>query len=587
MKYKKTLSVILKKKLTLFKIQILIFKKKIKKLFYITILLNCFIYKINGQTCNFVSSYFGGTQQDEIKSVCVDANKNSYILGNTYSTDLPITIGKINDTHSGDYDAFLCKFDSCGILKWCTYFGTSSYDSGEKMTISNDGNIVFCGYTSGVTSHTTAGCFQTVNGGGYDCFITKINPNGNIIWSTYYGKNGGDFAFEIKVDNFNNVIIGGTTTSNNLYTTSSSFQQLKQANTDAFIARFDKNGQLKWCTYYGGNSSEDIHALSIDQNYNIIGIGGSYSTNLNTSLGAHQTINDGLLDGYIIKLDSNCTRVFSSYLGGSGIDDLWGNAIDVIGNIYISGHTTSTDFDLTLGAYQTTNNGNYDLFVSKFSPLGNLIISTLLGGSQNEVNTRMILSSPTEITLLGKSDSNDFPMIGSPIQPTKGVSYDAIISKLTTINLIPNWTSFYGGNGDEDTWDCVSINNSNFIFVGGSNSTNYPTSLAAYQSTLNMSIDGMFTKLNIGNLIPTSNNNLINSENDILIFPNPTKDKIKINSELDFAFSCYNLLGENVTNKVTYDDGNYINTSLLNNGVYFLIITTKYDTFTYKIIKEE
>ena len=212
--------------------------------------------KLNSQTCTLVSSYFGGTQQDEIKGVCIDNNKNSYLLGNTYSTDLPITIGKINDTNSGDFEAFLCKFDSCGILKWCTYFGTSAYDSGEKIALTNDGNIVFCGYTSGVTSHTTLGCFQPISGGGYDCFITKINPNGTIIWSTYFGKSGGDFAFEIKVDNYDNIIIGGTTTSPNLYTTASSFQQVKQANTDAFIARFDKNGQLKWSTYYGGNASE-------------------------------------------------------------------------------------------------------------------------------------------------------------------------------------------------------------------------------------------------------------------------------------------------------------------------------------------
>ena len=202
------------------------------KIIYLFIVSTLYTLKLNSQTCTLVSSYFGGTQQDEIKGVCIDNNKNSYLLGNTYSTDLPITIGKINDTNSGDFEAFLCKFDSCGILKWCTYFGTSAYDSGEKIALTNDGNIVFCGYTSGVTSHTTLGCFQPISGGGYDCFITKINPNGTIIWSTYFGKSGGDFAFEIKVDNYDNIIIGGTTTSPNLYTTASSFQQVKQANTE-------------------------------------------------------------------------------------------------------------------------------------------------------------------------------------------------------------------------------------------------------------------------------------------------------------------------------------------------------------------
>ena len=562
-------------------------KKKTSNLIYFIFFLHCTSFELNSQTCNYVSSYFGGIQKDEIKSVCVDLNKNSYILGNTYSTDLPVTPGKINDTHSGDYDAFLCKFDSCGILKWCTYFGTSAYDNGERIALTNDGNIVFCGFTSGVTSHTTLGCFQPSTGGGYDCFITKINPNGTIIWSTYFGKSGGDFAFEIKVDNFDNVIIGGTTTSINLYTTAASFQQIKEANTDAFISRFDKNGQLKWCTYYGGNGSEDIHALSIDQNYNIIGIGGSFSTNLSTSVGAYQTINDGLMDGYVIKLDSNCVRIFSTYIGGSGIDDLWGNTTDAIGNIYISGHTNSTDFDLTPGAYQTSNKGNYDTFVSKFSQTGNFLISTLIGGNLNDINTRMILTSTNEITLLGKTESNDFPMLGSPIQPTKGASYDAIIAKFTTLNLIPNWTSFYGGNADEDAWDCVTTSNSNFIFVGGSNSTNYPVSVAAYQPTLNISGDGIFTKLNFGNLIQTSNSNLIKSENENIIYPNPTQGKIKINSTLPYTVSCFNALGENLTSKISIIDENNINLDRLDNGIYYLTITTKNNLHTHRVIKTE
>lgn len=563
------------------------FKKKNNKLIYLIFFLHSTIFELNSQTCNYVSSYFGGIQKDEIKSVCVDLNKNSYILGNTYSTDLPITPGKINDTHSGDYDAFLCKFDSCGILKWCTYFGTSAYDNGEKIALTNDGNIVFCGYTSGVTSHTTLGCFQPSTGGGYDCFITKINPNGTIIWSTYFGKSGGDFAFEIKVDNFDNVIIGGTTTSSNLYTTAASFQQIKEANTDAFISRFDKNGQLKWCTYYGGNGSEDIHALSIDQNYNIIGIGGSFSTNLSTSVGAYQTINDGLMDGYVIKLDSNCVRIFSTYIGGSGIDDLWGNTTDAIGNIYISGHTNSTDFDLTPGAYQTSNKGNYDTFVSKFSQTGNFLISTLIGGNLNDINTRMILTSTNEITLLGKTESNDFPMLGSPIQPTKGASYDAIIAKFTTLNLMPNWTSFYGGNADEDAWDCVTTGNSNFIFVGGSNSTNYPISVAAYQPTLNISGDGIFTKLNFGNLIQTSNSNLIKSENENIIYPNPTQGKIKINSTLPYTISCFNSLGENISTEISIIDESNISLDRLDNGIYYLTITTKNNLHTHRVIKIE
>ena len=263
----------------------------LKSVFFLTIFLLVKAYLISQQTCSNFSTYFGGNQFDEIKSVCVDVNKNSYVIGNTYSNDLPVTLGLINDTASGNYDVFLAKFDSCGALIWSTYFGGIGYESAEKMEITHDGNIVFCGYTTSVTTPTTLGCFQPNNNGGYDCYLTKITPNGLIVWSTFFGKSGGDFAFDLKIDAVDNIIIGGTSTSTNLYTTPFSFQPNHKGNTDAFIARFSKNGLLKWCTYYGGAGSEDIHALAVDLNCNIIGVGESFSNNLNTSSTAFQSIN--------------------------------------------------------------------------------------------------------------------------------------------------------------------------------------------------------------------------------------------------------------------------------------------------------
>ena len=318
-----------------------------------------------------------------------------------------------------------------------------------------------------------------------------------------------------------------------------------------------------------------------------MGIGGSFSTNLSTSIGAHQSINDGLMDGYIIKLDSNCNRIFSSYLGGSAIDDLWGNTTDALGNIYLSGHTTSTDFDLTIGAYQTTNNGSNDWFISKFSATGAFLKSTLLGGSLNDINSRMVISGTNELTLIGKTESIDFPMIGTPYQPAKSASYDVAIAKLSTTNLTPFWTSFYGGNTDEDSWDLASFSTNNFIFVGGSNSTNYPISLSAYQPTLNISNDGVFTKLHVGNLIPTEVVEISNNETTIAAYPNPIKEIVYINSSLPYSFNCTTSIGENVTQKIIIIDKKSINIKLLENGIYFLTINTKLSSRTIKIIKEE
>jgi hypothetical protein len=523
--------------------------------------------------CRSFSTYFGGTQSDEIKSVVTDHNKNTYVAGNTYSTDLPVTPGLINDTHSGSYDGFIAKFDSCGSLLWSTYLGGANFDSAEKIALGTDGNILICGYTSSLNTFTTTGCFQATNNGGYDAFICKINPAGHLVWSTLFGMAGGDFAYDITVDKLNNISVGGTTTSTGLYTVAgTSFQVNLKGNTDAFIARFSPTGALKWCTYYGGNNSEDIHVVTTDANCHVIGAGGSFSTNLNTSAGAHQSLNEGSTDCYVIKLDSNGARVFSSYFGGSGLDDVWGVACDAASNIYLAGHTNSTDFDTTAGAYQTINKGFSDWFLSKWSPTGTLTSCTLFGGSQEERLGRMILSGPHELTLMGKTESNDVSMLGSSIQSTLAGTYDILLAKFDVDTMEPLWSSYYGGAQDEEGFDLVGYDGKFMCFAGSTNSPDFPVSSSPYQSTLNASVDGFLVKLDVGNLVTTG----FREQRAIsgpVAFPNPFSDIIYVKGAGIVATALYDLQGRNLSELVRSEDPRVLNTSVLAPGIYVLVIT--------------
>lgn len=560
-------------------------KSRFKTVFFLLASLVC----LNGkaQNCPSFSSYFGGTQSDEIKSVVVDENRNTYVLGNTYSADLPVTPGLINDSYSGSYDGFVAKFDSCGTLVWSTYTGGPNFDSGEKMILTTDGNLVFCGYTSSLGTFTTSGCFQSTHNGGYDCFITRIDPSGHLIWSTLFGKSGGDFAYDIAVDMKNNIIVGGTTTSTGLYTVpGTSFQVNLKGNTDAFITRFSPAGVLRWSTYYGGNNSEDIHVVITDNNCNVIGTGGSFSTNLNTSIGAHQPLNEGGVDGYVIKLDSNGARVFSSYIGGSDIDDVWGAACDADRNIYLAGHTNSIDFDTTTAAYQTVNKGLSDLHLTKWSPTGTLLQATLYGGSLNEHLGRMILSGPYELTLAGKTESTDIALSGSSTQPVIGGSYDVLLAKFNTSSLRPVWSTYYGGSTDEEVFDIANYHDRFVTFAGSSNSLDFPVSAAPYQAVLNNSVDGFLTKLDVGNLVPTG------LSEDLAIqgleaFPNPFSNIIRINSpEKDLLkISMYDVNGHDLYADVKTGNMAVLHTSALPSGIYLLIVTTSKGTRSFKMIR--
>ncbi len=552
--------------------------------FFIALLCVLSFYVTHAQSnCATFSTYFGGTQFDELKGVCVDANKNSYVIGNTYSSDFPITTGLIHDSNAGSYDVVLAKFDSCGVLIWSTYYGSANFDSGEKIALTSDGNLIITGYTSGVNTPTTPGCFQAQNNGGYDCFLAKVSANGFLIWSTYFGKSAGDFAFDVKVDAFDNIIIGGTTLSTNLYTTASSFQQLQKGNTDAFIARFSKFGQLKWCTYYGGNNNEDIHALAIDANFNILGVGETFSSNLSTSVGAFQNIKEGTNDAYIIKLDSNCQRIFSTYLGGNNSDDAWGVATDAQGQVYVAGHTSSTDFDVTSSVYQSANNGGFDWYVSKWSATGALLISTLYGGSMDEKISQMIISFANNLILIGYTSSNNMPLFGVGNQINNAGSSDVFIATVSTNSLTPFWSSYYGGTLDDFAADVKLKGISELTFVGNSNSVNYPLSLTPHQSVLNLSNDGVITKLTLYNQLPTQIPLL--TRELIHVLPNPFSETIQIQGVENFDYVITDVLGKTMTSQ-TNTNKKSINTEFILSGVYFLTIKTPIQNFTYKLIKQ-
>ena len=549
-----------------------------KHLVYIFFILTGFL---NAQpACNYWSTYLGELGSDGIKGIALDNNKNSYVIMQTDSPTLTTTPGLISNVNNGSYDAYIAKFDSCGIFIWGTYLGTPSFESGEKIIICPDGNIAFTGYSQGNGLPTTSGCFQPTLTGQFDCFLGKITPNGNLLWLTYFGQTNGDFAYDLACDFNGNIFIGGTTTSPNLFTNASSFQQTFGGNTDSFIAKFSKNGALKWCTYYGGLAVEDIHVLVTDAFGNVFGSGGTSSFNLNTSPGCIQPSLDALRDCYIIKFDSLGNRIFSSYLGGVGQDDAFGLATDALGNLYMSGQTASANFTTTAGAYQSTITGMTDIFFTKISPTGNLLYSTLFGGTDIDVVNRMKIHN-NELYLLGTSSSTNLPMLGAPnYSLLPGIS-NLIMIRFSAIGQ-PNYSTYFGSVGGVDAGEDIAITNSHLFFCGKSSSPTYPVTTGAFQNLYVGNDDGILTK------IPNNNPNLITQilgetiiPAKISLFPNPTNDKLRIEgiSYNESKIEVINYLGQVIK------EVDVLNSELdvrgLPSGIYFLRI----NSLAYKFIK--
>ena len=309
------------------------------------------------------------------------------------------------------------------VLTYSTFLGGTNYDYGRSIALDSAGNAYVTGQTSSFNFPISINAYNSTYAYAYDVFVTKLNAEGTaIVYSTYLGGNADDIAYGIAVDSSGNAYITGSTSSTNYPTTTGAYQTTRSGNYgDAFVTKLNTDGTaLVYSTYLGGSYSEQANGIAIDSSGNSYVTGYTSSSNFPTTAGAFRTTihTVGSTDVFLTKLnDAGTGLVYSSLLGGSGTDQ--GNAIrvDSDGNAYVTGMTTSADFDVTPGAYQTTYGGassSYyaygDAFVTKFNSTGTtLVYSTYIGGSGDDAGFGIDLMPSEKVCLTGATTSVNFP----------------------------------------------------------------------------------------------------------------------------------------------------------------------------------
>jgi len=172
-------------------------------------------------------TYYGGYDMDGAWGCSVDCYGDVLISGTTRSISFIATAGAHQSTIGSVFasDTFLAKFTPFGQRIWGTYYGgTSSDQGGWSCPTDNAGNIYLSGRTSSTTNIATPGAHQPINAGGGDAFLVKFNANGQRIWGTYYGGYDSDNAYSCSTDDSCNVYLGGRTNSPNNISTPGAYQ---------------------------------------------------------------------------------------------------------------------------------------------------------------------------------------------------------------------------------------------------------------------------------------------------------------------------------------------------------------------------
>lgn len=389
------------------------------------------------------STYIGGSNEDCASSIVIDENGNICIAGHTSSDDFPVTSGAFDTTYNtgihNQSDIFISILSpDLDELITSTYLGGSSPDgyNHTRISIDTNGNIIVTGGTLSGDFPVTPNAYSTSGGmdNANDVFISKLPDDlSELLSSTYYGGCAWDQVIDLIIDRDNNICICGSTGSPDFPTTPNVYDPTFNNHIDAYISILGNDlDTLLISTFIGGNHFDNAFSMDLDSTGNIYVCGSTDSYDFPYTSGAFDTsFNFGVYDGYAGLLDSKLENLIAcTFLGSSDWDDCWDILYDVSsGDVFITGLAGGEDFPVTIHSYDTSFNGQSDVFISRMSDdLSRLNASTFLGGSYYDFGLELIFSEDDNIIIAGNVSSFDFPSTPGAYDESLNGDYDAFIA---------------------------------------------------------------------------------------------------------------------------------------------------------------
>jgi hypothetical protein len=318
------------------------------------------------------STYLGGSVGEFVYALTLAADGDVLTGGFTDSTDLPRTAGGAQATPGGQGDGFVARLaGDLTTLRQSTYLGGSDGEAVRALAPAANGDVLVGGYTYSSDLPGTAGGVQPVHGGDADGFVTRLSGDLTTrLQSTYLGGGDAEDIRALAPAADGDVLVGGWTYSSDLPGTTGGALPYYAGNADGFLARL--SGDLATrpqSTYLGGSSWEEIRSLALAADGDVLAGGRTNSPVLPGTAGGVQTGNRGYDDGFVARFSGDLTALRqSTYLGGSGADEIHALALAANGDVLVGGRTGSTDFPGTTGGAQPSHGGGeWDGFVARLA----------------------------------------------------------------------------------------------------------------------------------------------------------------------------------------------------------------------------
>ena len=359
-----------------------------------------------------------------------------------------------------------------------------------------------------------------------------IDPT--FTYASYLGGTGTDTALGLAVDSTGDVYVTGQTTSTN-FPLKTPYQSTLSGSSDAFVTKISPDGlSIVYSTYLGGGTPDTTStspadavcgiaagvttastkgaAIAVDSSGAAYVTGNTNVSDFPSTTGAKQTTIGGNFDAFVTKLNSDGSSLsYSTYTGGSQDDCGMAIAVDTAGEAYVAGSTSSKNFIVTKGAYQTAYNGTATAngFFMELGSTGAAPANyaTFLGGSTSDAAQGIALDPACTTTncaayLTGQTTSIDFPVSATAYQKTSGGETDAFVTEINPAesgagSLV--YSTYFGGTGNDIAYG-IAVDSTGNAYIGGSTTSSgkFPVSSGAYSTALKGTEDAFVAKLDAG-----------------------------------------------------------------------------------------
>lgn len=339
-----------------------------------------------------------------------------------------------------------------------------------------------------------------------ESLVSSLN-SADLAYSTYLGGGANDcdyYRCAIALGLDHGAYIAGDTASSDFPNNSGVFTTTSSGGLDVFVTKLNALGTgVLYSAIIGGSGLDFANGIAVGQSGQAYIAGATHSIDFPVTAGAFDQSLAGSSDGFVVKLNaSGNSLTYSTLLGGENYEcDDWACAIvvDTAGAAYVTGLTGSADFPVTPSAYDQTYNG-HDSFITKLDASGSsLVYSTFLGGASADGITDIAVDATGSVYVAGYTQSTDFPTTNGAFDRTyNGGGSDAFIAKLDTTGSVLAYSTFLGGDYDDEV-QAIGVDGSGAAYVTGSTlSTFFPTTPGAFKTvrTGNPMYEAFVTKFN-------------------------------------------------------------------------------------------